>query len=393
MLRLLAIFVFLVSFSAPVFPQDITVGDTVRLIERDIHIPAHPAPGNSQVPFRFAGGTSAEVLAIDSDTGWIEILGERVGGVQTSGWITQRYIDTVVTSPAPSNTPVWCPPKGSPEPHPSGRLRIATWNIENLHAEDGGTTYTGNDPSVARVAADYARIRCYVRLFDPDILAVQEVDGEAALKRIVDNDVYDVVVSQRPKPDFMSGRQNTGFAYKKGLDVQPKPDFQDLDIASDGRLRYGTRIDLTHQGITLQLMSVHLKSGCFSGGSGSVCQRLFGQAKELEDWIDAAAEGPHPFIVLGDFNRRFNIAGDVIWQDLDDGEPTNADLLAVTENMPISCRDNKYPDFIDHIVLDKRATRFVDRSSFRHVTYRQADKPAWDKISDHCPVMIEMWLP
>lgn len=44
------------------------------------------------------------------------------------------------------------------------------------------------------------------------------------------------------------------------------------------------------------------------------------------------------------------------------------------------------------IVVDRRAAEFVDRSSFRHVTYRQGDKPVWDKISDHCPVVIELWV-
>ena len=35
-----------------------------------------------------------------------------------------------------------------------------------------------------RTAVDYDRMRCYVRLFDPDVLAVQEVDGEEALSRV-----------------------------------------------------------------------------------------------------------------------------------------------------------------------------------------------------------------
>ncbi|MCW5983540.1 MAG: hypothetical protein KIT09_35945 [Bryobacteraceae bacterium] len=66
------------------------------------------------------------------------------------------------------------------------------------------------------------------------------------------------------------------------------------------------------------------------------------QIPKPEEWIDETAEGPNPLIVLGDFNRRLNIAGDLVWTNLDDGEPTNADLLAVTEDMPINCRDNKF---------------------------------------------------
>ena len=291
--------------------------------------------------------------------------------------------------------PAWCPQKGSPDPDPSGRLRIATWNLGNLHHEDGQSTYRYPRPSVKRYPIDYLRLRCYVRLIDPDILAVQEVDGEAALERIVDTDVYHSHVSERPKPNNLRGRQNTGFAYKKGLEVKRKPDFVDLDV-SNGYLRHGTRIDLTQSKQTFLLMSVHLKSGCFDnsyGKNGRDCTKLVSQVSKLEDWIDDAAAGPNPFIVLGDFNRRFNLPNDFVWSNLDDSHPPNADLTTVTEGMTINCRDNQFTQFIDHIVFDKRGIGLVDRSSFRHVTFRQEDKPVWDKISDHCPVVVEMGIP
>ena len=86
-----------------------------------------------------------------------------------------------------------------------------------------------------------------MRLFDPDILAIQEVDGEAALGRVVDTEVYDVHVDDRPK-GTLKGQQNTGFAIKRGLTVVSPPDVQALDIRGDGSLRYGTRIDLTYNG-------------------------------------------------------------------------------------------------------------------------------------------------
>jgi endonuclease/exonuclease/phosphatase family metal-dependent hydrolase len=244
---------------------------------------------------------------------------------------------------------------------------------------------------VKRTSEDYERLRCYVRLFDPDILAVQEVDGEEALSRVVDTDVYDVHVDDRPKGS-LNGQQNTGFAFKRGLAVVRRPDVTALDVRGDGRLRYGARIDVTHQGQTMQLLSVHLKSGCFDNATTSAdCALLLEQVPVLEGWIDAAAQGAVPFIVLGDFNRRFTQPNDQVWADLDDSEPVNADLTTVTQDMPISCRDNRFTEFIDHIVVDRRVLPWVDRTSFRQVTYRQADQPVWDKISDHCPVLVELW--
>jgi hypothetical protein len=57
-------------------------------------------------------------------------------------------------------------------------------------------------------------------------------------------------------------------------------------------LRYGARIDLTHQGQTFQLLSVHLKSGCVENAStSSACAMLLEQIPVLEGWIDAAAQG------------------------------------------------------------------------------------------------------
>lgn len=197
------------------------------------------------------------------------------------------------------DTLVWCPPKASPAPHLRRRLRLATWHLETLHAQDGQSPDTGAEPSVTRIATDDDRIRCSVQLFDPDILAVQEVDAEVALNRVVDTDVYDVHVDGRPKGS-LNGQQNTGFAIKRGLTVQRQPDVEALAIRGDGSLRDGARTDLTHNGQTLQLMSVHLKSGCFDNSTtSSACPALMAQVPVLEGWIDAAAQGPRPFIVLG----------------------------------------------------------------------------------------------
>jgi endonuclease/exonuclease/phosphatase family metal-dependent hydrolase len=383
----------LLAAAAFAYAQDVRPGDQVRLIEREQHIPAHPAPGDTRVSLRLVSGSQATVLAVNAATGWIEVQGEPLEGTATTGWITPRYLARAPGTGEPTTDPLaWCPLKGSPAPHPSGRLRLATWNLENLHAQDRQSTYMGSDPSVKRTATDYDRMRCDVRLFDPDILAVQEVDGEAALSRVMDTDVYGVYVDDRPKGS-LNGQQNTGFAVKRGLTVVRQRDFTALDIRGDGRLHYGTQIDLTHNGQTIQLMLVHLKSGCFENAStSSACETLLAQVPVLEGWIDEAAEGPMPFIVLGDFNRRFTQPGDQVWADLDDGEPANADLTTLTQDMPVSCRDNTFTEFIDHIIVDRRVVPWVDRSSFRQITYRQADKAVWDQLSDHCAVLVELWI-
>jgi hypothetical protein len=42
------------------YAEDVRPGDQVRFIERDQHIPAHPAPGESRVHLRFVSGSQAK---------------------------------------------------------------------------------------------------------------------------------------------------------------------------------------------------------------------------------------------------------------------------------------------------------------------------------------------
>ena len=42
--------------------------------------------------------------------------------------------------------------------------------------------------------------------------------------------------------------------------------------------------------------------------------------------------------------------------------------------MPISCGDNTFREYIDHLVVDRRVVPWVDGTSFRHVTYPQGTK-------------------
>ena len=84
-------------------------------------------------------------------------------------------------------------------------LKIASWNIEHLRAEN-------NECAVRRKNSDYARLRKYAEWLNADVIALQEVEGSAAASRIFDDAKYNF---------FFSAHNNvmlTGFALKK-----PKP--------------------------------------------------------------------------------------------------------------------------------------------------------------------------
>jgi endonuclease/exonuclease/phosphatase family metal-dependent hydrolase len=268
--------------------------------------------------------------------------------------------------------------------HAATPLRIATWNLEHL-SEDGAK---GCKP---RTDADYALLAAYAERLDADVVAFEEVESIKAAARVFDPAKYQLFIEGRPAGDpfpcrGLEGRtltrQAVGFAIRKGLAVVRAPDVTDLQLG-DPNLRGGVDVTVRAPGhAPLRLLAVHLKSGCFSGDRGEACQTLMRQIPILEGWIDARAAEGLRFAVLGDFNRRLARPGDLVWNDIDDAQPANADL-ALAEGAATPRCDPRYGEFIDHIVLDARASR--DLLGFEELTYA-----AGERGSDHCPVVARL---
>jgi hypothetical protein len=88
--------------------------------------------------------------------------------------------------------------------------------------------------------------------------------------------------------------------------------------------------------------------------------------------------------------------------ELNGNRSASASIVAVIAFLILVVSSANSQDLIpgDTVQLEERdlhipahpAPNWVDRSSFPHITYRQADKDDWDKISDHCPVAVELWV-
>lgn len=258
--------------------------------------------------------------------------------------------------------------------------------MEFLAAQDG----VGCAP---RTPADYVAMRKIVDSIDADVIAFQEVENEAAAARVFDPVRYTILMEQRlgeasgscggkrSKQQFI--RQAVGFAVRKGIAITRNPDVTALSLGNP-QLRSGVDIRVSANGHQpLRLLAVHLKSGCFEGQRAAACGVLQQQVPVLESWIDAAANGPDRFIVLGDWNRRLGEPNDAVWTELDDGKPANADLRLADDGVTPRC-DPRYTLFIDHIVLDRRAG--ADLAGFAETTYTAGQK----HLSDHCPVTITL---
>ncbi len=305
-------------------------------------------------------------------------------------------------------------------------LVLASWNIEHLAALDGAGCR-------ARTEADYAALRKVAVALGADIVALQEVENEAAVARVFDPTVYDIVVSSRPDGSLGDCRglpgqrrtpQRTGFAINRerltaqGLRWRSLPPFRDIGV--DGR-RWGTRIRIEplsdrEDASGLELMSLHLKSGCAWGRLDAQavrrgqCLVLRRQRGILEQWIDDRAASDTPFVLIGDFNRQLDQPRDDFWNAIDDGEvcvwrkhrelgrdclpgstvaDEDADLTLANAGVPFAYPYNpKYPYAVDHFVFSGSAAEWVIGGSYRALGY-DTDPPP----SDHHPIRIALRLP
>lgn len=265
-------------------------------------------------------------------------------------------------------------------------IKLAAWNMEHLAEANG----SGCRP---RTDADYAAMRAYVEDLGADVIAIQEVESQAAAERVFDPAVYTVVIEQRVGTDrggYCRGQagltinaQRTGFAIRKGVPFERQPDFTAIQVGNPD-LRSGVDLIVRPRGGgPIRVLSVHLKSGCSAGDRNEACPVLFEQVPVMEQWIDArAAEGVR-FAVLGDFNRRLGMPSDAVWTDWDDASPPNADLALASGDQSARCNP-RYRDFIDFIVLDRRAT--ADLRGFEEKTFEG------EGLSDHCAVSASLSL-
>lgn len=267
-------------------------------------------------------------------------------------------------------------------------LKIASWNIEHLAADDGMGCR-------ARTEADYATLREYAERLDADVIAFAEVENAKAAARVFAPDKYTVLMSARPggvrhgfcRRDAGSGptirKQDVGFAIRKGLDYEKHEELKDLALGNPD-LRWGVDISVERGGQAIRLLAVHLKSGCSAGDTSGACPVLFDQVPVLHRWIVQREQARDAFIVLGDFNRRLALAGDSVWKDLNNDLPAQATLVNAGAGNSATCKQ-RYPDYIDHIVLGGSSVARVQPGSFAEFDY---GVPEPQHPSDHCPISV-----
>lgn len=274
-------------------------------------------------------------------------------------------------------------------------IRIAAWNLEHLNAENGAGCVT-------RDQGDYDAIAGQIEKIDPDVVAFQEVENKAAAHRVFPETDWWVEVSNRPEPAQeprecrdISGKYlhhlATGFAIRKrdGMVYERHADLKSLGGDPSSFQRWGTDITVTRGGRSLRLLSVHLKSGCWSSREDesesswtiASCGTLRDQIPELRSWADLREQEGIAFAILGDFNRRLTVEGDSVWAEL---SPESSPLKLLTDNLEYDCAP-RYHHFIDHIVLDADAAEWLVPNSPRE-WLRDTLHP------DHCAISADLTM-
>lgn len=259
-------------------------------------------------------------------------------------------------------------------------IRVATWNIENLREASG----EGKNP---RYEQDYRRLGKYAKLLDADIVALQEIENEAALRRVFDPKLYKFFVSTREA----KSRKHTAFAVRRKIPVRRHQDLY-LNPEKKDTLRHGVNIEIIVNGRSIRFLSVHLKALCSEHilmQEGEACKELASQVSILEEWIDERVGEGMPFVVMGDFNHRLGGKKDNFWLEIDDGEPAGADLVRATEGLDPECLGGRRSSYVDHIVYGLEVKEWVVVGSFGELVYSEP-RSMTKLLSDHCPIFIRL---
>ncbi len=269
-------------------------------------------------------------------------------------------------------------------------LRVVTWNVEHL----ASPIDTGCRP---RSGEELAALHSYARNLNADIVALQEVDSIDALALIFPEDEWQLFLSERPDSDSYecrgngqsSTQQKLAFAVRNGLEVVEKVDFEELGLDNPG-LRHGMELTVSTPLGEVQLLNVHLKSGCFVDDYGRAdseeCEVFARQAPVLDDWIEERERSKKPYMVLGDFNHRLSAPYNKLTRLITDNSDESVSTLINTTAHLIGCHP-WYPAPIDHILMGNMQDGALITSAMAH-DFPDMDPDAM--LSDHCAVSLTM---
>lgn len=300
--------------------------------------------------------------------------------------------------------------------HAETDVRLAAWNIANLHHEEGVEVR----PRIGtkRTESDFAMLARYARVLSADVIALQEVASPEAVHRVFPATRYRLWMSSRYEEDLADGIDDgiyTAIAVRRNaqIDVRRQMDIRDLQIDYDDEsgdastTRRGTAVELEVGDQTLWIASVHLKSSCATTrranrSSKLDCQIFWRQSRPLRDWIEQRHSAGEAFVIAGDFNRRFrafDYDGPFIEALRGQGsERTDLTVEPATVTRQCPTRKGRSKEPIDWFLFGPRAAAWRVPNSFWERRFDSDDVVrsggrSSQRLSDHCPIHIDMTVP
>ena len=292
---------------------------------------------------------------------------------------------------------------------------------------------------VFRTAGAYRLLARSIAALHADVLAVQEVEGDAALARVLGVastwhprlptvSATDAVASIQESADWWwvtnplprHGKQRVALAVRRSkvrsIHAISVPE---LGVPLRRETRGGLLVQLTPvQGEPFQVLVLHLKSGCRAAGladaTDPACQQLAAQGKILASLLRQWQAQKVPMILLGDFNRAFDEEPKVaacpsldqscvsLWARLTSQLPADAEpeLLTRGFRQPRGCYSSRYGRAsIDHILLTGGLRGHALPESLTAEPFLDPAHPgqlrayAYRFLSDHCPLRVDLTWP
>lgn len=257
-------------------------------------------------------------------------------------------------------------------------ITIGTFNIQWL-----GDGFDDENPRSEEEIKELANIISSSKI---DLLALQEIENSKALERIIYllNDYKFEILNT-------SSKQNLAVIYKKNIEIKSLGAYDPL--ALNKKTRAGLLLNIKINEYNFDAMIVHLKSTSRYDSTAQLREESremrYKQAEIISNWADSMMfkAGKKELVILGDFNdyptRKNNTTLDFI--------TNNPNLYFLTENN-VSCSNSNW-FAIDHIVVSSETKkRFVPNSVFTYDFYSSLPDEEARKISDHCPVSVQLYV-
>ncbi len=268
-------------------------------------------------------------------------------------------------------------------PQQAPTLRLGTWNLEFLGAEGN---FRNNLPP--RTDADYAAIGKKVRELGVHVLAVQEICGEAPLRKVATaaGPGWELVLGTSGGWDDGKTSQQLGFLYDtSAVDLLFAEELATLP-RTVGETPIFHRVPLTagfrHKatGFDFRAITVHLKAG--QKPLDHEKRRL--EAAALRGWLDTLLGAPtedQDLVLLGDFNSSYGSDPERIFE--------TGGGLQYLEASPRPPTILHFDDPIDHIAVGPGLTEAVPDTFAVHSDFGGLSRDRWRQTySDHLPVTV-----